>query len=236
MATGSGKTITSMIAAHRLVAAVGPVLIVVAAPFLPLIDQWCGEIEPFGLKPTNLTIVPGAAARASALSKVARRLKHGLSQAEAVVVSHDTLCTPEFADATRRLGVGLLLIADEAHNLGRPNFVQDPPEHFQYRLALSATPIRQYDDDGTAALIAFFGPVVYRFTLEQAIGRCLVEYDYRLHPTELDDDEMDRWYDLTARIRSNAWRSEGGKPDDYLAKLFRDRRELLETSSQDRRS
>ncbi|EYD75305.1 hypothetical protein Rumeso_03129 [Rubellimicrobium mesophilum DSM 19309] len=209
MATGSGKTITAMIAAHRLVEAVGPTLIVVAAPYRPLIDQWCEEIAPFGISPNNLTLLSGAAARASALAKTARRLKHGLSRAEAVVVSHDTLCTPEFSDATRRLGVNLLLIADEAHNLGRVGFISEPPEQFTYRLALSATPIRQYDDVGTAGLTRFFGEVVFRFTLEEAIGKCLVEYDYHLRPTYLDDDEMDRWYDLTARIRQNAWRTEG---------------------------
>ena len=230
MATGSGKTITSMVAAHALVEAVGSVLIVVAAPYLPLIDQWSGEIEPFGLQPTNLGTLQGAAARSAALSKVARRLKHGISRAEAVVVSHDTLCTPEFLEATRRLGVPLLLIADEAHNLGRAAFIANPPEHFGYRLALSATPVRQYDDEGTAALMSFFGDVVFKFTLEEAIGRCLVEYDYWLHDTELDEEEMDAWYDLTARIKSNAWRTENGMPDDYLAKLFRDRRLLLETS------
>ncbi|MDJ0275402.1 DEAD/DEAH box helicase family protein [Sphingomonas sp. 2R-10] len=230
MATGSGKTITSMIAGQRLVEAVGPTLIVVAAPYRPLVDQWCDEIEPFGITPVNLTLLSGAAARASALSKTARRLKHGLSKAEAVVVSHDTLCTPEFADATRKLGVRLLLIADEAHNLGREGFINEPPEHFEHRLALSATPVRQYDDVGTAGLVRFFGDVVYKFTLEQAIGKCLVEYDYHLVPTYLDEEEMDRWYDLTARIKQNAWRTDGGKPDDYLAKLFRDRRELLETS------
>jgi superfamily II DNA or RNA helicase len=40
---------------------------------------------------------------------------------------------------------------------------------------------------------------------------------------------MDQWYDLTEKIKKSAWRIEGGKPDDYLAKLYRDRRELLET-------
>ena len=49
MATGSGKTITAMICAHRLYDVQKPLLIVVAAPYLPLIDQWCDEIEPFGL-------------------------------------------------------------------------------------------------------------------------------------------------------------------------------------------
>ena len=57
-----------------------------------------------------------------------------------------------------------------------------------------------------------------------------MEYDYHIHPVELTPDEMDRWSDLTARIKANSWRGEDGKPDDYLAKLFRDRRLILETA------
>ena len=56
MATGSGKTITSMIGAHRLHQGHKPLLVIVAAPYVPLIEQWCDEIAPFGLKPVNLTI------------------------------------------------------------------------------------------------------------------------------------------------------------------------------------
>src|SRR5207244_1778505 len=44
MATGSGKTITSMICAHRLYEVHKPFLIVVAAPYVPLIEQWCDEL------------------------------------------------------------------------------------------------------------------------------------------------------------------------------------------------
>ena len=91
--------------------------------------------------------------------------------------------------------------------------------------------MRQYDDEGTDALFAFFGPVVFRFTLKEAIGRCLVEYDYFVHPVELTASEMDAWYDLTAKIKANAWRNDQGKPDDYLSKLFRDRRILLEMAA-----
>ena len=123
-----------------------------------------------------------------------------------------------------------LLIADEAHNLGSEGFISDPPTYFEYRLGLSATPVRQYDEEGTEALLEFFGSVVFRFTLKEAIGRCLVEYDYYLHPVNLTDDEMDDWYELTAKIKANAWRQENDKPDEYLAKLLRDRRALLETA------
>ena len=45
-----------------------------------------------------------------------------------------------------------LLIGDEVHGLGSEGFVSKPPELFDYRLGLSATPVRQYDDEGTEAL------------------------------------------------------------------------------------
>ena len=231
MATGSGKTITSMIGAHRLYEQRKPLLIVVAAPYVPLIEQWCDEIVPFGIKPVNLTTASGAAKRASELQKLRRRLRTGLSDVEVVVVSHDTLCTPEFCAAVEMFECGRLLIADEVHNLGRPSFVGDPPEFFKHRLGLSATPIRQYDEEGTEALLGYFGPVAFNFKLEEAIGRCLVEYDYYLHPVYLTPNEMDSWFELTGKIKRNAWRSEGGKPDEYLARLLRDRRALLETAS-----
>ena len=41
---------------------------------------------------------------------------------------------------------------------------------------------------------------------------------------------MDEWYNLTARIKANAWRQENDEPNEYLTKLLRDRRALLETA------
>ena len=220
MATGSGKTITSMICSYRLYETHKPLLIVVAAPYVPLIEQWCEEILPFGLKPINLTIMGNATKRGGKLQKLKRRLYTGISDIEAVVVSHDTLCTPEFLDAIQNFECVRLLIADEAHNLGRPSFINNPPEFFEHRLGLSATPIRQYDEEGTEALVEFFGPVAFQFTLEEAIGRCLVEYDYYVHPVYLTDSEMGEWFDLTGKIKQNAWRSNEAEPDEYMAKII----------------
>lgn len=231
MATGSGKTITSMIAAHRLYERHKPLLIVVAAPYVPLIEQWCDEVAPFGLKPINLTTSGGASKRARELQKLKRRLRTSVSDVEVVVVSHDTLCTSEFRTAVAAFDCARMLIADEVHNLGRQAFIANPPEFFEYRLGLSATPTRQYDEEGTEILFEFFGPVVFRFTLEEAVGNCLVEYDYYVHPVHLTKPEMDEWYDLTGKIKQNAWRSDDDNPDKYLATLMRDRRALLETAS-----
>lgn len=231
MATGSGKTIAAMICAHRLYEAEKPLLIVVAAPYIPLIQQWCDEISPFGLKPVNLTEANGAKGRAAELSKLKRKLRLDSSDVEIVVVTHRTLCNNDFKTELETFGCKTMLIADEVHNLGSEGFITDTPDFFDYRLGLSATPIRQYDEQGTEKLFSFFGPIVFRFTLEEAIGRCLVEYEYYVHPVELTADEMEEWYDLTEKIRKNAWRQEDSDADDeYLMKLLRDRRSLLENA------
>ena len=185
MATGSGKTITAMICAHRLYETYKPLLIVVAAPYIPLIQQWCDEISPFGLKAVNLAASAGARGRARELNKIKRHLRAGRSDVEIVVVSHKTLCNSDFKAEIEKFNCTTLLIADEVHNLGSEGFITDLPSFFDYRLGLSATPIRQYDEQGTEIIFAFFGPVVFQFTLEEAIGRCLVEYDYYVHPVEL---------------------------------------------------
>ena len=156
MATGSGKTITAMICAHRLYEVEKPLLIVVAAPYIPLIQQWCDEISPFGLKAVNLTEAKGAKKRAVELNKLEKRIRFGISDIEIVVVSHRTLCNSEFKDELKKFDCKTLLIADEVHNLGSEGFITDPPDFFDYRLGLSATPIRQYDEEGTEQLFAFF--------------------------------------------------------------------------------
>jgi superfamily II DNA or RNA helicase/HKD family nuclease len=229
MATGSGKTITAMISAYKAYQKNKPLLIVVAAPYIPLINQWCDEIGQFNVKTTNLSEARNAAKRIKSVNQVKRRLRSGISDVETIVVTHDTLCSEDFFDVISSFECPRLLIADEVHNLGRPGFINNPPEYYEFRLGLSATPVRQYDEEGTEAIFDFFGPVVFRFTLKEAIGQCLVEYDYHVHPCHLSKSEMDQWYDLTGKIKKSAWRKEDGKPDDYLAKLYRDRRKLLET-------
>jgi superfamily II DNA or RNA helicase/HKD family nuclease len=229
MATGSGKTITAMISAYKAFQEKKALLIVVAAPYIPLINQWCSEIGQFNLKATNLTEDSNAPERIRSIKQVKRRLKAGISEVEAIVVTHATLCSEDFFNAISSFECPRLLIADEAHNLGRPGFINNPPQYYEFRLGLSATPVRQYDEEGTEAVFDFFGPVVFRFSLKEAIGKCLVEYDYYVHPCHLSASEMDQWHALSEKIKKGAWRMKEGKPDDYLAKLYRDRRELLET-------
>ncbi len=230
MATGSGKTITSMIGAARLQEEVGNLLVVVSAPYRPLIAQWCDEIREFTVHPVNLTEAGGAEARNREIRQAGRRLRMGHSQAEVLVVSNDTLCTEPFIQTLTAIKAHKLLIADECHNLGAATFSANPPDIFDCRLGLSATPVRQYDEEGTEALIDYFGDVCFSFTLEEAIGKCLTEYDYHVHFVELTPDEMREWSDLTDQIASQAWKLETGGSDPYLDNLLRQRRLVLETA------
>ena len=134
MATGSGKTIAAMLCAHRLNTERKPLLIVVAAPYVPLIQQWCDEIIPFGLKPVNLTICEGNRGRAKEIGRVARRIEFRRSRVEVIVVSHRTLCDSRFKLAIENIDCATLLVADEVHNLGSEGFITDAPSFFDYRL------------------------------------------------------------------------------------------------------
>ncbi len=231
MATGSGKTLTSLIACHELRASTGPLLIVVAAPYVPLVMQWCDEARLFGVEPRNMSAAGGPSGRRKEIADAGRRLTLGLSDAEVLVVSHDTLIDPAFCAALERLSVPRVLIADEMHNLGSPGFLGRPPEFFEYRLGLSATPIRQYDPEGTDRLFGFFGEPCFEFSLEEAIGVCLVPYDYHVHPVELDDEEMEDFRDLTEKIRKLGWKIEAKVADAQLDDLLRRRRLIVERAS-----
>lgn len=228
MATGSGKTIAAMICTHRLYQKHKPLLVVIAAPYIPLIQQWCDEITPFGVKPVNLTKVKGAKEVSHEINHIRRQIRSGITNIAVVVVTHRTLCNDEFKTELKKFDCKTLLIGDEVHNLGSEGFISDPPTFFDYRLGLSATPIRQYDEYGTDELFSFFGPIVFQFTLEEAIGRCLVEYEYYVHPVELTDNEMEKWYAITEKIKQNAWRQENDETDEFLTRLLIKRRALLE--------
>jgi superfamily II DNA or RNA helicase len=231
MATGSGKTITAMIATHRLLAKVKSLLVVVAAPYRPLIEQWRTEIAEFGIAAVNLTTLSGSAARDGQIRELGRNLRMNISQIEIALVSNDTLCSQDFIASISAVPSNRFLIADECHNLGAKSFTSNPPECFEYRLGLSATPIRQYDEEGTEALLSYFGPVCFEFTLEDAIGVCLTPYNYFVHFSRLSQLEMDDWLELTDEISRLAWKLEAGKADAYLDNLLRKRRLVLETAS-----
>ena len=233
MATGSGKTITALAATKRYQDECKRLLVVIAVPTTPLLTQWSEECSDFGLMP----IIAPALAKPKRL----RRVQHALTNLDLAITETETVITTNAGLIERDLRTLLstydgnaLLIADEVHNLGGLiEFTRDPPFWATARLGLSATPIRQYDSDGTQQLYDYFGSVVYQFSLEDAIGVCLVPYDYLLHPVQMTDNESGTYIDLSRRIAQRIARNSGefDSDDTGLMRLINQRRLILETTS-----
>ena len=96
-----------------------------------------------------------------------------------------------------------------------------------YRLLLSVSTMRKEHPLSSHTLVTS----VFSFTLEQAIGKCLTEYDYHVHFVELTNSEMEEWKELTVQIGSHAWKLQSNQNDPYLDNLLRLRRLVLETAS-----
>lgn len=234
MATGAGKTISALVAAHRLMEEAGPLLLVIAVPTRPLVTQWASECIDFGLRPV---VAPALAKdkRLRTVQHVLNNIEFAVTNVEVILTTNEGLVDADFERLLAAFDGQAMLIADEVHNLGGvQRFMTEPPEWPTARLALSATPIRQYDDEGTAFLLRYFGDVVFEFGLDDAIGVCLVPYDYHVHSVNLSHDEAERYAELSEKIRRHVARN-GGElrtEDAQLTILLNQRRLILETANE----
>jgi superfamily II DNA or RNA helicase len=119
-----------------------------------------------------------------------------------------------------------MMLADEAHHLGAERARQSYPEHIPYRLALSATPDRWFDDEGTGCLRKYFGDTVFSFSLAEAIGVSLTPYYYYPHLVSLTSEEMEQYSELSAKIAKIAGRDDDTAQQSLKLLLIR-RAELL---------
>lgn len=230
IATGGGKTLTSLVAA-TLSAVDTPLLVIVAVPTIALVHQWIDEIALFGGK-----AVCGNGITPSELKRELRNCRNNLafsvSHVECIVMTYDALKTgvvelgKKSSDPHR-----VMLIADEVHNMGSPGFVRDPPAGFDLKLGLSATVERQFDELGTEFLQTYFGGEVFTFDLSEAIGKCLVPYDYYPVVVKLTVEEEDEFIELTGQIRKLAYASDlpdGSSDKELLHSKCIKRRRLIE--------
>lgn len=198
MATGTGKTITALAASARLYEREGRLASIIAVPYQHLVDQWREEAALFGYRP-----VLAYQSKTRWLDEMNQQIMDytaGYRRFISIITTHTTFISSEFQDSLARLHRPSLLIADEAHHLGAERSRQQFPEQIPYRLALSATPDRWFDDLGTDALRAYFGETVFSFPLEKAIGVSLTPYYYYPHLVPLTDKEMEQYEELSARI------------------------------------
>ncbi|MBD0676984.1 DEAD/DEAH box helicase family protein [Streptomyces sp. CBMA156] len=233
MATGTGKTVTALAAAAQLSAMLlkrnNPLLTVIVVPYQHLVDQWADDVARFGVTAVR------AYESTSVWNQRAADLRHGLAlgvtQAGVVITTNKTFGEEPFQHFLSGYRGQLLFIADEAHNLGAARLRTRLPPNAQYRLGLSATPERWFDDAGTDALTDYFGDIAFEMGIGEAIQLgALCRYTYWPVLVELDDEEAELYVTVTSKIAKLMASRQGNDPlddDSPLGALLRKRANIL---------
>lgn len=234
MATGTGKTITALAALDQLgrqLRARGVSLVtVIVVPLLDLVEQWSDELRKFGV--TALKCRDSVRSWEPATRNAIAGLQAGSAAALTLIVTNKTFGGAAFQDLLRSIRAPLLIIADEAHHLGARHLRTALPANAELRLALSATPERWFDEEGTAALHDYFGETLIRMDLKDAI-RLGVLTPYRYVPVlvPLTDDESVYYAELTKKIgalyRKQELVSTGEEDNSPLGQLLSKRAKVL---------
>ena len=228
MATGSGKTFAALTAASRVHDRLGgkPFALLIVAPFIHLVDQWCSEAQKFGLEP--IRCAEGVHRWQSHLSSAVYALNQGGRSVLSIAVTQRTLGSNTFQEELSHIRQSLMVIADEVHNYGTPRALESLPSHAQLRMGLSATPERWMDEDGTEGLKEYFGDVVYAYGLKEAIeDGVLTPYSYHPVLVELDEGEVDTYLDLTRLLSRYMHFDETDVDNENVMKLLVRRARLI---------
>jgi DNA phosphorothioation system restriction enzyme len=207
MATGTGKTVTALTAATKLVNQINQnLLVIIAVPYQHLVDQWADVLADFDTRP-----ILAYKSRQKWLNKfdsAINELTRDFRATNIVITTYDTFSSETFQQAFERYtGGSSLIIADEVHHLGATNYSQSLSENIEYRLGLSATPERFYDSEGTEIIKSYFESTVFEYTLDKAIENGhLCEYYYVPHVVELTDSEVNEYISLSEEIARNIQR------------------------------
>ena len=201
MATGTGKTRVALSLIANLFGGGKVDIVIVTADGTDLLDQWHGELLSLNaMLPTDR--------RLGLHRHYERHRERDLFTLDpaggALLCSRDAL-PPALADLPAGARARTLLIHDEVHRLGSPGNRQrlrGLSDGIPYRLGLSATPEREYDDEGNAFVEVEVGPVLFEYPLEDAIrDRILCPFDYlplEYHATPDDQERMKKVFDRKA--------------------------------------
>lgn len=228
MATGCGKTRTAIGCIKEVIADTKTPVIIVSCPQNTLALQWKKEIDNLNVNIDKSIIIDGTIPKwKDLLTKNISQLTTGYYKNLMIYTTHQTSSSKYFIDVMKNVSDRLnrFFIGDEAHGLGAGKTKNALLENYNYRLGLSATPRRWFDEKGTENLINFFGKKTFEFTIEDALSTInpltgkpfLVNFYYHANFVSLTDDELYNYYKLSDRIKKMSNKKE---PDEeYIKKL-----------------
>lgn len=214
MATGTGKTYTALAAIATLYKEkAGNLAVIIVCPYQHLVEQWKDDVLKFGMRPIICY-------SASVQKNWRERLKTAVTSFNLSVQDHFCMLTTNATfssdyvqEQINRLKGNVLLVVDEAHNLGADKLSNTLRAHIPFRLALSATIDRHGDPEGTEKLYSYFGKKCIEYSLKDAIdNNMLTPYYYYPIPVSLNETELNEYLELTQKISKNSHTDKNGKP------------------------
>ena len=242
LATGSGKTITSIYGAVKIFEAKNALhqqlFLVITVPYVELASQWIENLKLFGIDAYRC--FDSKKSWAEPFENQVNYFNAGVINFSAAVVVNKTLTSPLFQELINKIDSNsLMIIGDECHNHGSKNVKEALPDAY-YRMGLSATPFRSDDDevdspfpnDAKERLLSYYGDIVATYSLKDAINDdVLTPYEYHIVPIYLTLEEQDIYDDLSNKITSIMIKQQGtrlsGLERELLTKYCGQRSRLL---------
>lgn len=240
MATGTGKTITSLNCLLNIWKKFHFYKAIILVPTITLVDQWEDECKRFHFN--HITKVSSKNPKwKTELDSIKTKESIKIDGEESSFIIIATYASfarenifRELVDFNRNTTRQMLLIADEAHNMGAGRILDRlDGVKFARRIGLSATPERQFDDSGNKAIMEFFGcenGYTFEFNMKEAIDKgYLCRYKYFPHIVHLNDAEMAEYMRISLQLAKffNQENESFPKGDDILMRLLLKRKRIV---------
>ena len=238
MATGTGKTITSLNCLLEIYKRNGYYKAIILVPTITLVNQWEKECWKFNFSNIIKVYSKNAEWRSKIeLLQMSEKYRKPSEPAQNfIIISTYASFAREkvFTILNSFERAKVLFIADEAHNMGSPSILKRLGTiKYLRRIGLSATPERQYDVDTNVKLYRFFGAednFTFEYSMKEAIQKgVLCKYYYYPHLVKLTDEEMANYVELSEKISKYFNYNKGvfDKKDDVLMSLLLARKRII---------
>lgn len=173
MATGTGKTRTAIGCLMEKLKDGETLLTIVATPQNTLSRQWREDFKKLGIQLDRDAIIDGSNSKwKKDLELLLLDLSDGKIKTAIIFTTHATASDDKFIRIIRdtKYLTKILFIGDEVHATGSAKQRKALLPEYDYRIGLSATPQRMFDDGGTSLIRTYFGSKSFEFTIADALS------------------------------------------------------------------